>query len=227
MDHLKQTLALTLIFLCASCTTSRVGVGKHSGFQELPFPSNTYASGQIVEIYSDPAKVELTFDPELPWDRGSVSPGWDISSDETSTIRANFATKIQRILEGDANYDSTKRVIVDFTDTRTRLIPKTVIFSALEREIIENESLKRQLDLYMKDGTHFDVITQTLSATVSFRVVDGSNQEIKLDTEVLKKVNSEFETNFKRKANSNSIISGSDLVVGIHYDPKMIDLLTK
>lgn len=225
MKHVKSTLFIVIILLFASCTAPKVGIQEHTGFMELPFPSNTYASGQIVEIYSSPRKVEITFDPQIPWDQASSSEGWDISAGDASTLKTKFATEISKVLTASANYDSTHKVEVEFTDTKTRLVPKNRIFIAIDKAITDNTSLKKQLKLYMEDGTHFDVITQTLSATISFKVVDSNNQDVAIDSEIIKKLNSDFNIDFKRQADSNKIISGSNLVVGIHYDPKMVNLL--
>lgn len=227
MEYLKHSFFLIVIMALASCATHDVGIQRHTGFTELPFPSNTYQSGQIVEIYSSPRKVEITFDPQIPWDMASTSEGWDISADETGSIKSKFETEISKILTASASHNSTQRVQVEFTDTKTRLVPKNRIFNAIDKAINEDASLKRQLQIYMKDGTHFDVITQTLSATVAFKILDESNQEVAVDSEVIKKLNSEFNIDFSRQNGSNRVVSGSNLTVGIHYDPKMVGLLVE
>jgi len=221
-----------LVFLVAaifliSCTPYNVGIQRHTGFTELPFPSNTYQSGQIVEVYSSPRKLEITFDPQIPWDMASTSEGWEIGAEETNSIKSKFETEISRILSASASHNATQRVRVEFTNTKTRLVPKNKIFSVLDKAISEDSSLKRQLQLYMQNGTHFDVITQTLNANVSFKVIDQLNQEVAVDPEVIRKLNADFDFNFSRQGNSNRIISGSNLTVGVHYDPKMIGLLVK
>lgn len=227
MKYIKPIIFASFLLLLAGCATKEVGIQKHTGFVELPFPSNTYASGQIVEIYSSPRKVEVTFDPQIPWDQASISDGWDISADETSEIKTKFATEISKLLTASASHNSTQKVQVEFTDTKTRLVPKNKIFISIDKAITDDPSLKRQLQIYMNDGTHFDVVTQTISATIAFKVVDTNNQEVEVDSEVIKKLNSDFNISFSRKAGSNKVISGKDLVVGIHYDRKMINLLTK
>lgn len=227
MNYIKLFILCTFLLLLTNCATQKVGIQKHTGFVELPFPSNTYASGQIVEIYSSPRKVEVTFDPQIPWDQASISEGWDISADETSKIQTKFATEISKLLTASASHNESQKVQVEFTNTKTRLVPKNRIFKSIDKAITDDPSLEKQLRVYMNDGTHFDVVTQTLSATIAFKVVDINDQEVEVDTEVIKKINSDFNIEFARQSGSNKVVSGTDLVVGIHYDPKMINLLTK
>lgn len=227
MSNFRRLFFLVVAMLLASCIAYNVGVQRHTGFTELPFPSNTYQSGQIVEVYSSPRKVEITFDPQIPWDMASTSEGWEISADETNSIKSKFETEISKALSANASYNSTQRVQVEFTNTETRLVPKNRIFAALDKAISEDSSLKRQLQIYMKNGTRFDVITQTLNANISFRVIDQTNQEVAVDSEVIKRLSADFNINFSRQADSNRVISGSNLTVGVHYDPKMIALLMK
>ncbi|UAY91573.1 hypothetical protein KSL88_19150 [Pectobacterium polaris] len=84
-----------------------------------------------------------------------------------------------------------------------------------------------QLQLYMKSGSHFYVITQTLNATISFKALDQSNQEIEIDSDAIKKLNADIDVNFSRQSGSNRVVSGSNLTIGVHYDTKMISLLVK
>lgn len=218
---------LLVVLVIAGCASQQVGVTKYTGFSELPFPSNAYASGQIIEIYSSPKKVEITFDPKIPWDQATVSEGWRITGSESENIKSNFAIKITKILKGTAGYNSDKKVKVDFSDTQTRIVPKNTIFAAVGKSIQEDPTLSRLLESYRKNGTHFDVITQTLNASISFSIVDTSGAVLDVDSEVIKKLNSEFNLNFERKVGNNKTITGSNLVVGIHYDPEMIDILMK
>ena len=79
----------------------------------------------------------------------------------------------------------------------------------------------------MDDGTHFDVITTTLSANVSFTLVDASKNAVEIDSEIIKKLNSDFNIDFNQADGSKKVITGSNLVIGIHTDPKLIRLLMK
>lgn len=227
MKQIKILLPILVVaLLLVGCArVSEVGIAKYTGFTELPFPSNAYVSGQIVEIYSMQRKVEITFDPEIPWDQVTLSDGWKINATEIEDIKVTFSSEIKRILEGTAGYSADHKVIVAFDDTKTRIIPKYRISNALYSSIQTDPSLKDHLESYIDEGTHFDVITQTLSATISFTAVDNSNSELKIDSEVIRKLNSEFNLDFKHGASSNKVISGTNLVVGFHYDPKMIKIL--
>ena len=164
MKQLKILFPTLVALLFAGCQLQEIGITKYTGFSELPFPSNAYAPGQIVEVYSTPKKVEITFDPQIPWDQVTVSDGWRISTTETENIKAMFSTEITNILKGTAVYTGDQKVNVEFTDTKTRIIPKIRIFSALASSIQGDPSLKKLLESYIDGGTHFDVITQTLSA---------------------------------------------------------------
>lgn len=223
----RYILVFIGVVMLASCASNQVGLEKHSGFTELPFPSNTFKSGQIVEIFSRPRKVEITFQPDIPWDQATTSEGWNISSAETSTIRANLATEISKILKGKYDFASTGSVKVDFTNTKTTVVAKNTIYSAVKKSLDSDPDLVELIKTYMGDGTHFDVITTTLSANVSFTLVDSSMNVVEIDSEVIQKINSDFNIDFNKVDGSNKVITGSNLVIGIHTDPKLIRLLMK
>ncbi|MEM5529788.1 hypothetical protein WN093_13280 [Gammaproteobacteria bacterium AS21] len=223
----RYIFVLIAVIMLASCASNKVGLEKHTGFTELPFPSNSFKSGQIVEIYSKPRKVAITFQPDIPWDQATTSQGWNISSTETSTIRATLATEISKILKGKYEFASTESVQVDFTNTKTSVIAKNTIFTAVKTALKDNSDLVDQIAIYMDDGTHFDVITTTLSANVSFILVDASKNAVEIDPEVIKKLNSDFNIDFNQAGGSKKVITGSNLVIGIHTDPKLIRLLMK
>ncbi len=234
MRNLNNVRMISVISIAlaslSGCTLVPRGVGltKHTGFTELPFPSNSFAVGQIVEIHSEPRKVEIVYQPDIPWDQQTVSPGWDISTAQTEKIRSNLAVEMSKVLEGSYVYDSNETVRIQLSNTKTRVIEKTRIYSALKKDI-ENDTrgLKTLLSDYIEVGTRFDVITTTLSANISFSMVDSSGQEVAIDSEVIKKLNSEFDISFKQESGTNKVISGNDLVVGIHYDPQMVAIILK
>lgn len=225
MRAFAYILQIILLLIVSGCVTSQVGLTKYTGFTELPFPSNAYASGQIIEIYSSPKKVEITFDPRIPWDQATVSDGWRISASETEAIKSSFVLEIAKILKGTAGYNSEKKVKVDFTETQTRILPKNTIYAAVAKSIQDDPTLSRLLSSYRQNGTHFDVITQTLNATITLSVVDSSGAAIDIDFEVMRKLNSEFGLKFDRGSGNEKTLSGRNLVVGIHYDTEMIDIL--
>lgn len=221
----KLFVLFVLALIIGGCAVQQVGITKYTGFTELPFPSNVYTPGQIVEVFSSPNKVEVTFDPQIPWDQATISEGWKISSTETDNIKANLATEISKVLKGEIGYSNDKKIIVDFEDTKTRIVPKNKIFGSLGQNISTDGTLKQQLKSYIKNGTHFDVITQTLSATVTFKIVDNNNSVVSVDADVVNKLNSKLKINLSKQSGTNKLISGTNLVVGIHYDPQMIDIL--
>ncbi len=223
----RNLIVIALIVFLASCATHQVGLEKHTGFTELPFPSNSFASGQIVEIYSSPRKVEITHQPDIPWDQAHISEGWDISNTETNTLRSTLATKISKVLKGKYEFASTEKVTVEFTNTKTRIVQKSTIYSAVKKELKINKDLKEMIADFMEDGRHYDVITTTLSANVTFSLVDSTNNEVEIDSEVLEKINSSFDIDFKKDSSSNKVITASNLVVGIHTDPKLIKIIMK
>jgi hypothetical protein len=220
------SIALALLLL-SGCGVREPGLTKYTGFTELPFPSNSYAVGQIVEIYSSPRKVEITYQPDIPWDQQTVSPGWDISSTDTEKIKSNLAVEISKVLQGSYEYASEKTVRIQLSNTKTRVIPKSLIYGTLKEDIEKNVGLKGQLNDYIENGTKFDVVTMTLSANISFSLVDSSDQEVAIDSEVIKKLNSEFDVGFKQQSGTNKVITGNDLVVGIHHDPQMVAIILK
>lgn len=221
--RISITLSLLILLGSSGCSSRipSIGLNQNTGFIELPFPSNLFKPGQIVEIYSSPQKVELTFQPDIPWDSAGTSRGWDISSINANSIRLNLESEINEIVRANTSASSNYRAQVEFTNTRTTVIPKNVIFRSLINAIEEDSSLYKLLTIYAGNGTRFDVITQTLSATVAFRIVDESNMDINFDSEVIEKINADLEAGFSRQGNSNRFISGEDLIVGIHYDPQM------
>lgn len=223
----KYVLILMGVMMLASCASNQMGLEKHTGFTDLPFPSNAFKSGQIVEIFSKPRKVEITFQPDIPWDQATTSAGWNISSTETSNIKATLATEISKILKGKYKFASSESVEVAFTNTKTTLVSKNTIYTAVKNALEDNADLVEQIELFMDDGTHFDVITTTLSANVSFTLVDSFNNEVEIDSEVIKKLNSDFNIDFNQADGSKKVITGSNLVIGIHTDPKLVRLLMK
>lgn len=220
-------ISIALMFL-SGChrPVERIGLTKYTDFVELPFPSNSYTVGQIVQIFSDPRKVEIIHQPDIPWDQQTVSPGWDISSTQTEEIESNLAIEIDRVLEGSYVHDSNETVQIKLTNTKTRVIPKTRIYGALKKDI-ENDvdGLRTLLNDYIEHGYRFDVVTMILSANISFSLVNSSGQEVEIDSEVIEKLNSEFDVGFTKKSGTNKVISGDDLVVGIHYDPQMVEII--
>ena len=224
---ISNILIFILTILIASCAGTKVGLEKHTGFTELPFPSNNFKPGQIVEIYSKPRKVEITHQADIPWDQLSSSEGWNISSTETNNIKATLSTEIIKILKGKYEYASNETVQVNFTNTRTNVIQKSDIYSAVKKALKSTPDLKEQINDFMSEGTHFDVITTTLSANVSFTLIDSTKNAVDVDSEVIKKINSSFNIDFSNDSGSKQVITGSNLVIGIHTDPKMVNIIMK
>lgn len=232
MRNLRSVMMIgviaVVVLLLPGCRVYEPGLTKYTGFTELPFPSNSYAVGQIVEIYSIPTKkVEITYQPDIPWDQQTVSLGWDISSTQTEKIKSNLATEISELLKGSYEYASEKTVKIQLSNTKTRVIPKNRIYNTLKKDINDDAALKEQLNDYIKAGTRFDVVTMTLSANISFSLVDSNGREAAIDSEVIKKLNSTFDVGFKQESGTNKIITGNDLVVGIHYDSRMVAIILK
>jgi hypothetical protein len=223
----KFLLTLLIVSIFTGCAKyGGIGLQKYSGFTELVFPNNNFKAGQIVEIYSSPKKVEITFQPNIPWDQAHVSEGWDISGIDTSNIKSSISTEISKILKGKYKYVSSKNIKVSFTNTKTRLVFKNIIFSKLKKSLIKNENnIREQIIMYMKEGTQFDVITNTLSANIKFSLVDNDNNEVLIDSDIIKKLNADLHIDFAYDKNNKKLISGKNLIIGIHTDPRMIRLL--
>jgi hypothetical protein len=228
MKKLLLIAILGILLIINSCAPSRnIGLTEQTGFVELPFPSNNFKPGQIVEVYSRPSKVEITHQPSINWDQLNSSPGWNISSTQTKEIKRALSTEISNILKGKYEYASSENVKVEFTNTKTTVIQKSTIYSAVKKDLKENTELNEQITDFMDDGTHFDVITSTLSANISFTLVNSSNQSVDLDSEVIKEINSQFDIDFSKDTTGNRVITGENLVVGIHKDPKIVKLIMK
>lgn len=217
-----------LIVLINGCTTSPTGLGinKVSGFEDLPFPSRLYTPGQIVEIFSS-KKVEISLDPQINWDQLSSSPGWDIAQDKNRNLESNLNLEVNKILKSSAGYDSKYHSKIEMKNTTTVIVPKNIIYSELKKRIESDVPLKEFLKVYVKNGTRFNVITQVLTADVEFKIEDGSGNAVKVDTEVLEKINSKIGGNFARSADSNTAIKVDKLVVGFHTDPRMVEMLLR
>lgn len=210
----------------AGCGTYRnVGVSKYTGFADLPFPSNSYAAGQIVEIYSTPRKVEITYDPRIAWDATSLSDGWAITADATTTLKADLQAKIADAVNAGASTAANYKVKVSFTDVKTRIAEKLIIYDNIKKSLSDNQNLVDMIKAYKSQNTHFDVITQTLSAKVTFALTDSSGVSIKVDPVLLQKLNSSVGADFAWQSDENVYITGGELVVGFQYDPNMVDSL--
>tara|TARA_B110000046_G_C12968231_1_gene387742 strand:+ start:79 stop:783 length:705 start_codon:yes stop_codon:yes gene_type:complete len=228
MKKLLSIAILGILLIMNSCsTTKNIGLTEQTGFVELPFPSNNYKPGQIIEVYSRPSKVEITHQPSINWDQLNSSPGWNISSTQTKELKRTLSAEISNILKGKYDYASSENVKVEFTNTKTTVIQKSTIYSAVKSELKNNTELNEQITDFMDDGTHFDVITSTLSANISFTLVNSSNQSVDLDSEVIEQINSQFDIDFSKGTTGNRVITGENLVVGIHKDPKIVKLIMK
>ena len=231
IDIIKKLLYVSIIIpllIVSSCTgIDNIGLEKHTGFIELPFPSNNFKPSQIIEVYSKPKKVVVTHQPSTNWEMLNTSPGWDISTSTTNDLKSSLSTEISKVLIGEYDYASKENIIVEFTNTKTSMIQTSTIYSILKKELKDNSDLNEQITEYVKTGTHFDVITATLSANISFKLVNNSNVIVDLDTEMLEKINSQFDANFTKEVKSNRIITGKNLVIGFHKDPKMIKSILK
>ena len=223
----KWHVVVLIAVLLSACTAPGIGVKKYTGFTELKFPSNSLAPGQIVEIYSDPEKVEITYQPNIPRDKASSSPGWDIASVEARAASANLELEIINVLKATGSSSSSVRAQVQYSNTKTTLVPKYYIYSTLKRDIGSSKSLQEQLRAYIGNGTRFDVVTMILTATVTFKLVDPNNNKLKIDSQVIEKLNSRFGLSFSLSNESSTAISGKDLVIGIHYDPNMVNFILK
>jgi len=228
IECLVVCAVLALILCLFLPALNRVpGLTKYTGFAELPFPSNSYAVGQIVQIYSEPRKVEIVYQPDIPLDIQTVSIGWNISGTQTiENIKSNLAIEISNVLQGSYEYASKETVKTQLINTKTREIPKGYIYSALKNDI-ENDvnGVKTLLNNYIETGNKFDVVTMTLSANISFSLVDPNGQEIAIAPEVIKELNSELDMGFEQESGTNKVITGNDLVVGLHYDPQMVAII--
>ena len=216
-------LIVSLIIVSCKSTGGRIGLSESTGFIELPFPSNSYKPGQIVEVYSRPTKVDITHQPAIGWDQFSSSPGRDIATSKTQEIEGNLSAKIANIVDGEYEFVDRSNVKVSFTDTKTYTIQKSTIYSVLKSELNENSDLKDLIKISVEDGTHFDIITSVISGSIAFSIVDDNNHSIELDSEVIQKINSEFDMNFGLDSSTNTIISGDNLIVGFHKDPKLMN----
>ena len=77
-------------------------IPEHTGFIQLPFPSNLYKSGQLIEVFKEPPKVEVTYDPKIPSVHFISSPGWDIRSSRAAKIKTGLSAEIQKIITAKA-----------------------------------------------------------------------------------------------------------------------------
>lgn len=221
-------LAALMLGACASPELGVVreaGTGEPVGFAELPYPSNAYASGQIVELHAVPRRVEITFDPRIPADMVTVSDGWRISSAEAESMRVKLAQEIARTLQGTPGYSAGSGVSVEFSDTRTRIVPKNQIFAAISRHVQKDPALHRLLRGYRENGTRFDVVTETLSATIWLSVVDATGARVEIGPAMLEKLQSELSLRFEKAGNGDKTLRGHNVVVGIQYDPKMVGVI--
>lgn len=231
MQAYRATLPVLAALAIAACAGSEVGVGRETGvrepvgFAELPHPSDAYASGQIVELHAQWRKVEITFDPRIPVDLVIVSDGWRISSAEVESMRVKLAQEIASTLQGTPGYRPGSTVKVDFSDTRTRIVPKNQIFAAISRHVQKDPALLRLLAGYRDRGTRFDVVTETLSATIWLSVVDASGAPVEIGAAMLEKLQSELSLKFEKSAEGDRTVRRSNVVVGIQYDPRMVGVI--
>lgn len=221
-------LALILCFMIPVFrSASQFGLAKYTRFTELPSPSNSYEVGQIVQIYSEPRMIEIVYQPDIPLDLQIVSPGWNISGDQImEKIKSNLAAEISNVLHETYEYASKEAIKIQLINPKTREIPKGYIYNTLKKDI-ENDvnGVKALLKYYIEAGNEFDVVTKTLSANISLGFVDPNGQEVAIDPEVIKELNSELNMDFKQESGTNQAITGNDLVIGICYDLQMVAII--
>jgi hypothetical protein len=58
-------------------------------------------------------------------------------------------------------------------------------------------------------------------------LVDASKNEVSIDSEIIKKLNSDFNIDFSKTDGSKKVVTGSNLVIGIHLDPKLVSIIMK
>ena len=228
-----KILLLVTCSMFVSCVPNGIAVKKHTGFHELPFASNNYSTGQIVELYTKPNKVDITYTPKfestnrLGMNTLLKSPGWNIKSSNTDNVKAEIEADIKNVATAEGSYSSDTEIEISFTDTETQTISKRDIYGVISQDIYDDTMLK---DLILKYKSHknrikFSVVTSVLKAKVSFRLKNSSGQTINVSSADLSKINAKLNLNFSRQASSDIFITGDKLVVGIHTDPIMMDVI--
>lgn len=202
---------------------------EESGFQALKFPSNSLSPGQIVEIGSTirTGVVELVHNTSIPVNQIITSPGWNTSAVELSTAEGTLGLNILKVVQASGKAISGYTVTTKFADTETKLIPKEEIFKALNNDLSSDVSLKRLIQDYKEEGSSFGVITETLTATVEFSLVDANNQTVQFDADIINSINSKLNLGLERTRGNSKTIYGKGLVIGIKYDTKMVNLILR
>jgi hypothetical protein len=214
-----------IVFVLAGCGDSDT-INKHTGFMKLPFPSKNISLGQIVEVFTKPEKVEITYDSNFDSSKMKSSQGWSISVAESNKINVAVTAKIASILKPYyPKIDCT--LTVEFLNKKTEFFEKNLIFKKVDSTIAVNASLKRHLVLYNSKGAHFNVITQIITGKIKVSVFKDSNDTGLINGAVLNQLNAEFDLVFNQDSSVKRIISEDDLIFGFHYDPNMINILYK
>ena len=224
-----KKLSILSIVLCLSFgCSSTLGINKYTGFTEVVFPSSIFSPGQIVEIYSKPRKVELTYNPQIEFLPIQESRGWDIQGTEALNMLADIETEIEKILTANASYKNSLKSEISLSETGTRVIPKNIIYQQLQEDL-KDKKLQEQLQEYKIRGTKFCVITAVLTAKVTIRITGAKEIFSKIYPSIQEELHSKINISLKKDGENSATFSCNEnnLVVGIHYDPIMIDILMK
>ncbi|RFC35295.1 MAG: hypothetical protein DID92_2727744146 [Candidatus Nitrotoga sp. SPKER] len=228
-------ILIFLAFVISGCVGTQSETIKYPDFVRVRFPSDAYAPGQIIEISPSKNKIEKTFDPKVPIYLVEFTKGWNISASEEQILHsnlentiANLKSAIKETLKNSASPKAEEPYVnIAFVKIQTESIPKNIIFAAIEKSFYENPTLTRMLYNYRKNGTHFDIITRTLDAKITISLVNVNGSPLDLDLEVIKKINSTLNLHFEKTPDNKKIITRENVVVGIHYDRKMLDIIMK
>jgi hypothetical protein len=221
------TLTVIALSLLSGCASTKPPIGKHTGFYALPFPSNAYSPGQIIELWDDRPRVDIVHIPSAIKSLPLIeSEGWSISSTEFESIRSAFAAQVKAILGATANYSGSSRVNIELTETKTRQLPIDQMYSAVKQSLATESDLKEMIMKYRKryDGRYF-VLTQTLSARVTFSVIGENNLTVDISADLAKKFESQLNAKVDRTSGAQQVVVGNVLVVGIQFDEEMIQVL--
>ena len=227
----KILLVFLFIFTTSGCSKNISPikpVNKQVGFTILPFPSDNFMVGQIVELYTKPNKVIITYSPDtLKNKKIHIYKGWNISDSSENFIKRNLQKDISKILKSKYTFASEKNLEISFINTQTNSIYKHDIFNTLKNTLKNNVMIRDHIlgFRHSKWRTKYDVVIQTLSAYISFKLTDSSGHIVAINPSTIEKINTKLPLNFFRSG--EKIITDSRLVVGIYTDPDILDILIK
>ena len=217
-------IAISVIGGCASRGSPSQSNAKD--LVELKLPSNKYAVGQIVDMYTSSRRIEVICDSRIPRDRTKIAKGQSIPLNEVAKVMGNQTRGLYDIIKDILNLTpGLENLNISYPSIRTRVAEKELIYDNIKRELSMNQPLFEMIKKNTAAGKHYDVIADTIEARLEFSVSNSTGDVTVIDPAAISEFGSILGEDFVNNMDEKVYHSVGELVIGFHYDPYMIGTL--